>query len=157
MAMGRTYESVNLQTKVIEGKTASSIKKDNDVNKLKYNAFGSKIRPLIKLQVNKSINKQLDINLRHVTDVVVQGKNVRLMGKPVIFVAGEIIFQKCVKISHRKMKSQHPRKSQATLKLILLISSRQQTINMTMVSMRNQDIPCSISGVRKIIKMIRMW
>ena len=42
MAMGRTYESVNLQTKVIEGKTASSIKKDNDVNKLKYNAFGSK-------------------------------------------------------------------------------------------------------------------
>ena len=42
MAMGRTYESVNLQTKVIEGKTASSLKKDNDVNKLKYNAFVSK-------------------------------------------------------------------------------------------------------------------
>ena len=42
MAMGRTYESVHLQTKVIEGKTASSLKKDNDVNKLKYNAFVSK-------------------------------------------------------------------------------------------------------------------
>ena len=47
-----------------------------------------------------------------------------------------------------KNKSQKSEKS---------ISYRQQIINMTMMSMRNQDIPCSISGVREIIKMIRMW
>ena len=53
-----------------------------------YDAFGYHqiFLALIKLQVNKSINKQQDISLRQVMDVMVtgltreEGKNVRLMG-----------------------------------------------------------------------------